>query len=183
VIWHRGDPSLISISPFTGHQYTVVYGSDLWQVEVTFEPLTRAQAAPWLSFFEKLHGKEGTFLFGDTLQATARGTPSGTPKVKGGSQVGFSLITDGWTPSTLVLKDGDFFQIDSQLYRNLGDATSNGSGEVTLDIWPSLRGHVDNSNLDCTAPKGIFRLITVPSDRAAEDHLYYLDFAAIEARS
>lgn len=85
------------------------------------------------------------------------GALGGTPLVKGASQTGASLITDGWSNSiTGVLKQGDIFTIagcyqvsnptgsnpqtlkDLQQFVVTADADSNGSGEATLAISPSI---------------------------------------------
>lgn len=82
------------------------------------------------------------------------GAQGGTPLVKGASQTGSSLITDGWTASvTGVLKKNDVFTIASvysvnpvskastgvlQQFRVTADASSDGTGNSTLAIEPSI---------------------------------------------
>lgn len=82
------------------------------------------------------------------------GAQGGTPLVNGASQTGASLITDGWSNSiTGVLKKGDIFTlagvymvnpVTKQVYPDLqqfvvtADANSNGSGQSTLGIYPSI---------------------------------------------
>ena len=111
-----------------------------------------------------LNGQQGTFLLGDPLGSTVRGVGTGTPLVKGASQTGNSLITDGWTASqTGILKAGDYFQLgtgsSSKLYKVLADANSDGSGDATFDIWPSINTAVANdSALTIASAKGVFRL-------------------------
>jgi hypothetical protein len=79
------------------------------------------------------------------------GTCTGTPLSNGGNQTGASIITDGWTASTLVLKQGDIIEFAScnavnpmtrALYGGLrhftvtADVTSDGSGNATIPIDP-----------------------------------------------
>jgi hypothetical protein len=81
------------------------------------------------------------------------GTFGGTPLVKGASQTGASLITDGWTASGAVIKDGDVITIadvydinpiNKQVYSHLkqfvctADGTADGSGDLTLTISPAI---------------------------------------------
>lgn len=180
--WSRTNPAVISVSPHTGQQIAVINAADLWYIEVEFEPLTRLEAAPLHGFFDSLNGREGTFLFGDTLQAVPLGSPSGTMRVKGAGQVGNVLAMDGGPNSTLIFKAGDFFQLDNCLYRVRTDTTTNGSGEASIEVGPHLRNHANDTVLNYTAPKGIFRLAEPPQDEAGPDHFYYISFSAMEAR-
>jgi hypothetical protein len=126
--------------------------------------MARANAEGWIAFLLSLNGQQGTFLLGDPLGSTVRGVGTGTPLVKGASQTGNSLITDGWTASqTGILKAGDYFQLgsssSSKLYKVLADANSDGSGDATFDIWPSINTAVDNNSaLTIASAKGAFRL-------------------------
>lgn len=154
----------VSRSPFTGAQQVQKHQGQWWQFEGSLPPMTRATAEEWVTFLLSLNGMQGTFLIGDPLGATARGIATGTPLVKGASQTGNSLITDGWTASqTGILKAGDYFQLgsggSSKLYKVLSDANSDASGNATFDIWPSINTAVaDNAALTVAAAKGLFRL-------------------------
>lgn len=181
--WFALSAVSISASPFTFQSQVLAHAGDAWGVSLTFPVMTRAQAAPWMAFLASLRGKRGTFLWGDVLQASPQGAGTGTPLVKGASQTGYTVITDGWTNSTLVLKAGDHFQIDNSLYMNLVDATSDGSGNLTLDIWPSLRGHANDAALDLSSPKCLMRLLEnqVRVNVTDDSRYYSIAFAAEEA--
>ena len=156
----------VSKSPFTGVQQVQKHQGQWWEFEGSLAPMSRADAEEWIAFFLKLNGMQGTFLLGDPLGTTARGIATGTPLIKGASQTGNSLITDGWTTSqTGIMKAGDYFQLgtgtSSRLYKVLADADSDGSGDSTFDIWPSINTALaDNTALDVTSPAGLFRLAT-----------------------
>src|SRR5262249_11110825 len=84
--------------------------------------------------------------------------------VAGAGQSGQSLAIDGGAHATLVLKAGDYIGLGSgstsRFYIVLKDATTDGSGAVTLDLWPRLRETpADNAALVLTDPKGVFRMI------------------------
>lgn len=82
------------------------------------------------------------------------GAQGGTPLVNTGSQTGSSLITDGWSNSiTGLLKAGDIFTIADvymvnpvnkqtlptlQQFVVTADANSDGSGNSTVSIYPSI---------------------------------------------
>ena len=154
----------VTRSPFTGSQQVQSHQGKWWEFEASLKPMTRASAEEWISFMISLNGMQGTFLLGDPLGTTARGIGTGTPLVKGASQTGSSLITDGWTASqTGILKAGDYIQLgagsSSKLYKVLVDANSDGSGNATFDIFPSINTAVaDNSAITVASPKGLFRL-------------------------
>ncbi len=150
----------ISQSPFTAAQQVYKYPGQFWEADVTLPPMKRADAEYWVAFLLKLNGPFGTFLLGDPLGATARGVATGTPLVNGGSQVGNELVTDGWTVSqTGILRAGDYIQLGSgataQLYKILDDANSDGSGNATFTIWPSLRSSpANNAAITVTSTAG-----------------------------
>ena len=154
----------VSKSPFTGAQQVQKHQGQWWEFEAALAPMSRAYAELWISFLISLNGMQGTFLLGDPLGSTVRGVCTGTPLVKGASQTGNSLITDGWTATqTGILKAGDYFQLgtasSSKLYKVLADANSDGSGDATFDIWPSINTAVaDNAALTVSSAKGVFRL-------------------------
>lgn len=82
------------------------------------------------------------------------GPLGGTPLVNGASQTGASLITDGWTASAAArLKKGDVFTIAGVFMANAvsgatqsnlqqfvvtADVSSDGSGNATIPIYPSI---------------------------------------------
>lgn len=179
----------LSASPFTGQQQVYQHSGEWWEAEVTLTPMTRAQAEPWIGFFLALAGRTGTFYLGDAAAKSVRGIGTGSPLVKGGSQVGKALITDGWTISqTGILKAGDWFQVGSsasqRIYRVMQDANSDGSGNATFDIFPRLReSPADNAPLTLANTKGVFRLASNDFGYDVAPALIYggFTFAAVEA--
>lgn len=154
----------ISKSPFSGSQQVQEF-QEWWEGEISLPPLdTTVKQDTWLAFLASLRGITGTFLFGDPIKTSVRGIGTGTPLVKGASQTGKELITDGWTTSqTGILLAGDYIQIgtgtSTRLHRLTQDANSDGSGNATLDIFPRLReAPADNAVITLTNCKGTFRL-------------------------
>lgn len=164
VRWTRRAVVAQSASPFTGETQTQVHQGQWWEIEVSTKPMVRADAAAWEAWHLALNGKEGTFLFGDPLWTSPRGTATGTPLVKGASQTGQDIETDGWTPEvTGILKAGDMIQLGSgsaaRLHMQLVDTDSDGSGNATLTLWPHVRSaFADNTPITVSSPKGLFRL-------------------------
>lgn len=124
----------IYVSPFTYQQQTYAHQGQMWTGEFELPPMSRAEAAPWVAALTSLNGAEGTFCFGDPAWATPRGTATGTPAVKGASQTGYDLVTDGWTARIEALKRGDWVQIglgsSARLYQVVNDANT-GTNQLT----------------------------------------------------
>ncbi len=178
----------ISQSPFTGQQQVYQHQGQWWEAEVTMPPMKRADAEQIAAFLLKMNGVYGTFLLGDTLNIAPRGVGTGTPLVKGGSQTGNSLVTDGWTAGqTGILKAGDWLQIgtgsNTRLYKVLNDANSDGSGNATFDIWPNLRtSPADNAAIYVNSTKGQWRLASNQVEyNIDEASIYGFTFACVEA--
>jgi hypothetical protein len=173
----------MSISPFTGQQQVQDWQQGWIEASVSY-PLTHVQAQAWIAFQMGLRGQANVFQLGDPLASKPQGIATGTPVVSSGAQRGFSLVTSGWTSGvTGILLPGDWLQIGYRLYRNILAANSDGSGNATLSIWPSLRESPSSGDaLIVNNTKGLFRLKTNArkwSETAAR--VYGLQFECREA--
>jgi hypothetical protein len=153
-----------SQSPFTFAGQVHAYAGQTWQADITLPNMKRDYAEEWVAFLVAMRGHYGTFLLADPLGKVARGTPTGTPVVKGASQLGGTFTLDGATPSvTGWLKAGDYIQLGSssgsRLHKVLLSADSDGSGNVTLELWPHIRtAPTDNTAVIVSNASGLFRL-------------------------
>jgi hypothetical protein len=177
-----------SRSPFTFAGQAFAYAGQMWQADVTLPPMKRAEAEQWLAWLVSLRGSLGTFLLGDPLGCVARGVATGTPLIKGGSQTGGTINIDGATSGvTGWLKAGDYVQIGSggtaRLHKVLQDANSDGSGNVTLELWPHVRtAPADNAAVTVSSAKGLFRLASNEQAWSInEASIYGITFSAMEA--
>lgn len=178
----------LSASPFTGSQQVYAHAGQFWSAEVELPPMQRADAEDWIAFLISLNGREGTFLMGDPVNTSTRGLGTGTPLVKGASQTGNSLNTDGWTTSQSdILKAGDWIQLGSgstsTLHKLRQDADSDSGGNATLEIWPGIRtAPADNAAITVANCNGLWRLAEnvqgYDLDLAA---IYGISFSCIEA--
>lgn len=133
----------MSVSPFTYAQQVVAHSGQIWEADIKLPPMKRKDAEEWVAFLLSLRGMLGTFKLGDSVGATARGALGGTPLVNGGSQLGGVLNINGASNSvTDWLKAGDYIQLGTEgtatLHKVLKNASSDGSGNVSLDIWPYI---------------------------------------------
>lgn len=154
----------MSQSPYTLEGQVYAHQGQAWQGQFVIPPMVRTDAEEVVAWMLSLNGVTGTFLMGIEGCETPRGIATGTPLVKGASQTGQSLVTDGWTAGqTGILRAGDFIQLGSglntHLHKVLADADSDGSGNATLDIWPRLRASPsDNDAITVQNPLGLWRL-------------------------
>lgn len=175
-----------SESPFTFQGEFFEHQGQQLTAAVRLPPMRRAQAEEWVSWGLSLNGVVGTFLMGDPSGATARGALGGTPLVDGAGQArSKTLDTKGWTATTTVLKAGDYIQLgtglDARLYKNLTDATTDGSGLVSLDVFPRIRGPLsDSQEITTSDTLGIWRLSRAMS-WDVEAVMFGLSFNAREA--
>lgn len=176
-----------SRSPFTGEQQTYVHQGEWWEAEVSYPPLKRADAEEVIGFLLALNGAEGSFLMGPTaVDATQRGTWAGqSPQVNGGGQTGKTLAIKNLAAGSTIRR-GDWFQLGSgataRLHRVVQDATANGSGQATLDIWPRLReAPANNAPITLASPRGRWMLASPAAQYEIEPpDIYGISFSCVE---
>jgi hypothetical protein len=140
-------PTLISVTHSLKRQVRR-RGGQQWTLEVEFPPMTRDEFAPIYAFVVSQRGQYETFTYTPPLIGVARGAMGGTPLVNAVHAVGVtSIATDGWPNSTLVLKAGDFvkFAGHNKVYLVTANATTDGTGAVTLTIEPPLNTALANN--------------------------------------
>jgi len=172
VEWGPRDIVARAKNPFTLHDLVQVYDGQMWQGVLTLYALDAATGralAAWLTSLSVFGaaGPLGTFRLGDPAHVTpagaAKSTP-GTPVVSGAGQTGFALAVEGLPVSTAgYLLAGDYIQLGtgaaSRLHMVLEDAGSDGLGEATLSIWPSLRASpVDQDPVVVSGAEGVFAI-------------------------
>jgi len=132
-------PTLVSITNSLKRQ-SRSRGAHAWGIELRYPAMSRASFAPLWAFLVSRAGQAERFTV--SLPAyTPQGTAAGTPLVASAGQTGTALSTDGWTAGQTVLKAGDWLQVenDPKVYMVTDDATSDGGGAATINIFPALR--------------------------------------------
>ncbi len=165
--WATFDAIGVSQSPFTRDTEIFEHDAEVFSATVYLHPMTRIQWAEWISMFLKLKGRAGTFLLGDPIGLTARGSAStspGTPLVQGAGQTGRVISIDGCPNSaTDYLMRGDYIAFGSGLTTHMAmvvnNVDTNGSGHADVTIWPSVNtALVNNSTVIVDDVKGLFRM-------------------------
>ena len=161
----------------SGRRNVRQFGAQKWQLNCTFPAtLSRDQFMPMYAFLVSQAGKFGTFLFTPPDLANPRGSPSGTPLVKGGSQTGTSVTTDAWPNNTEIFKAGDVvkFTNSPKVYMLSADVTSDGSGNATLPIYPPLtESPINNEAVVYSNVPFTVQLISDTSEYAVRGPLLY----------
>ena len=189
--WAAENRVAVTESPFTLSQQVIKHAGQRWSGTYSLPAMKREDAEVWNAFLLRLDGSFGTFLMGDPIAATPRGSAAstpGTPVVNGADQTGHELAIDGLPASaTGYLKAGDYIQLGSgssaKLHKVLEDVDSNASGEATLNIWPDLRSSPsDDATVAVSNAKGVFRLVdnTINWD-IGSNSFYSISFAFVEA--
>lgn len=133
-------------------QYVARIGSR-YVVQVSLPPMTYDTARAWLAARLRAATEGDTVSF-SWPQPTQ--TSLGTPLVNGASQLGSSLIADGFTASVAIPQLAYFsFSVSSHTYLHAvtSSGSANGSGQATMNIAPMLRvSPADNAALNFTTP-------------------------------
>lgn len=148
-------------STFTLQQQVNQYTGAVWEAEITLPPMSYADAKKWEAFILSLRGMRGTFLMGNPLHTDLSGTATGIQLDGQGVIRDTSINITGSASGTI--KAGDYFQIgtgsDAHIHAVVQDETLDGTGAGSIDIEPPLRTtYADNTSLDFTLPKGVWRL-------------------------
>jgi hypothetical protein len=170
-------------SALNGSVQTLALPGDRWTANLTFNNLFDPKARIMRAFLASLRGQAGRFYLTPPAYRRA-GTGTGTPLVKGASQTGSSLITDGWgTSHAGAVCAGDYFQVGSELKMVTADANSNSSGDVTILFVPPIRvSPADNAAIIITAPVCTMALADPKQARwsAQPTPIYNMTLACIE---
>ncbi len=153
------------VSPLTNAIQTTNRKGSYWKISMEFKNLTGADRATMQAFIASLNGMEHRFSVQDHSFTSMRGAGGGTLLVNGAGQTGSTLNADGATASTTnYLRPGDYISFNNELHMVTTDASSNGSGEVSIVIAPPIRKPTnDNDVIDYSIPvSGIF-ILTSPA--------------------
>lgn len=137
--WSLVSNTLKFESPVNRAVQTLGRPGALWSCAVTFQNLDAADTAILEAFLLQLEGQANRVSLWNWQRERPRGVGGGSPLVKGAGQTGGSLLIDGGPLSTSgYLVPGDYVGVGSRLHMNVGTANTNGSGEATLTLRPTL---------------------------------------------
>jgi hypothetical protein len=168
--------TITSQSPFSYKQQVISHTGQRWEASVSIPSVLRDLAEPWVAFLTALKGQTGTFLLGDPLGATPRGTVSSCTLT---GNAGDESVAVTMTGSLLA---GDYIQLGSGTTARLHKVLVDQSGSGTLEIWPALRSTYSSATVTTTNAKGVFRLNqNMSSWQISNANSYGIAFEAVEA--
>lgn len=163
-------------SPFTFKGQAQAAAGQMWMADVTLPPMKRDDAEKWVAWLVSLRGQFGTFLLGDPVGCSARGTAT-SASITGSA--GSNSVSVSMTGTLLA---GDWFSIDSGQNQRLYKVTADRSGSGTMYIYPSLRADASGAAADLTTAQGTFRLASNETSWSVnEAAIYGISFSAMEA--
>lgn len=146
-------------SPLSGSTQSASRSGTRWHLQMNFMNLTGANRRTLQGFLAQMDGQLHRMTVHDHSHSYG-GTGNGTPLVKGASQTGNSITSDGWDNSEIVMLQGDQFSIGGELKMCTSDVTSDGSGNATIAFVPEIHtSPSDNSAIDITNPTGTFMVL------------------------
>ena len=154
-----------------------------WYATFNLPPMKKDNALEYIGFLQRLQGRVHSFYGYDANHRSPSGTIAGsTLLVNGASQTGTSLVLDGGANSTLVLKAGDFFSVNNELKMVTSNATTDGSGDVTVNFVPSLRSSPsDDASITTTNPVCTMKLTGDSTTYSINtSNIYGISFSGVE---
>jgi len=146
-------------SPLSGTLRTESRPGSRWQLSLTVQDLKTSITLGLIeAFLFRLNGAEHRAVVPDFGYLRV-GPGSGSPVVNGAGQTGLTLATSGWSNSTLVLYAGDRIGVSGQMIPLVANATSNGSGQVTLQLAHPIRtAPSSGASIETSAPTARYTL-------------------------
>ena len=125
-----------------------------WQAQIDLVIQDETTHMLWTAFAVQMSRLENWVEITPTsYSGPTSGYAGADPLVAGASQLGNTIAADGVSISTLILKAGNFLTIGGELKVATSDATSSGSGAVTINFEPALRNSpADNAVIEIQAP-------------------------------
>lgn len=160
-------------SVFTGDTQTAAFPGAHFKCTLGLKDLNNNESKLLMSFIAKMNGVAGRVQLWDV---SVKGKPAkGTPLISGATGNLTTLATKGWTPNTVILKEGDYVSFGSgpnlELKIVTADVTSSATGTATIPVMPWIRNYpATNSAVEVENPKGRFRFI---NDENGKDVSYY----------
>lgn len=102
------------------------------------------------------------FLLGPPdFKGTGTAYAGAEPKVKGGSQTGYTLACDNVSAGAAILADGAYVAIGGKINMVTADVTADGSGNISLPLLKPIQAGdspADNLTVSIFAPKSYYRM-------------------------
>lgn len=163
----RGNTGLFP-SPLVKSAQTLDRGGAHWEAVYNFTNISKDNRALMMGLIAKLRGQVNRVRL-PVYDNPRRGAYGGTPLVDGASQTGNSINLKGLSNNiTNWIREGDYFSVnvngEHELKMATADASSDGTGLITISFEPSLRASPANDAVVfvqdgvLSRPQGVFVL-------------------------
>jgi hypothetical protein len=127
-------------SRYTGKRQHINFPLALWIFEGKLIPTEGIDAGEWRAFLVSLEGQKNTFRLPvpGSSKPLSGFTGNGTVGAGGVAVRAKSMLVNA-TANTLILRKGDYFNVDDELKMSDNNVTTNGSGVATVSFQPGMR--------------------------------------------
>lgn len=180
--WELVSPTQTFSSPIDGRTQTRKLLADRWRCSLVFSNLTKREAMQLRAFIAALRGRSGRFYYTPTDALESESMPAGTPLVDGATSSP-TIASRGWAANEVLRFAGEYVSIGDQLFMVTADATSDGTGDATLELSPDPRStFADGQGIEYNSPRGVFQLSDdMASFQLSQNQVYAVNFNFIEA--
>jgi hypothetical protein len=125
------------VAPIPGTEQTFENPGIKWTLQMVLPNLEEDNATLVQAWLAKLKGRVNRGLMHNIARPNIRGSVTGTPLVNGSLQTGSSLILDA-AGNTKTFLAGDFIGFANRLKMVTDLATSDASGNITVNVFPPI---------------------------------------------
>ena len=163
-VWKRVVKTGMTESPYDGKQHIQANDFSQWQATFSYPPMNYETAKPWLAFFAKLNGVQGTFYAShpDFRTSVANNGTLNANVNAGATTADVRLHVNDGRPS-----EGDYVSFGSAETQSLHIITgitpriSSDPELFRMTVAPPVRRtHFQRNVVNFTNPTGIFRMMT-----------------------
>lgn len=169
-------------SPMSFQTKRTEHSGKKWVAELELPKIYDSEnQGKWRRFLVEAKGGIQTFLLSDPTYQGPNGDPGGTPQFDSFDGNNRTIKTSGWDANTTVLKEGDYLSIKDELKLVMSDATTDGSGDVTINVRPPFRQSLKTGDsIEFNDPKGEFILNETDVEWTSEDFRLNISFEVRE---
>jgi hypothetical protein len=157
-----------------GREVITAFAKASWAARVSLTILTEQQGRDWAGALAALSSMENYFRMTPPGYTGTIYTGS-TPQVNGAGQLGTTLSIKNCTPSAVVFRPGEYFEVNGELKIVTATATANGSGVASVSFQPALRAApTDSATVTISSPKTKFRLANPSASWQIQPGKFYI---------
>ena len=145
----------------------------VWIAQLPIVPLNREQGEIWTACLAQLSRISNHFKAGPPGYKGAAYKAT-TLQVDGAGQLGMELNLKNAQNNALVLRAGEYFEVNGELKIVVANCTADSSGKAKVKFEPPLRAApYDSANLDSQTPKVKWRLASPEASWGLKPKMYH----------